>query len=43
MQGVFVSEDGKIREHYFRTPNAPCGGSFLDFLLAMVEETLKEE
>jgi len=43
MQGVFVSEDGKIREHYFRTPNAPCGGSILDFLLAMIEETLKGE
>jgi hypothetical protein len=42
MQGVFVSEDGKIRERYFRTPNAPCGGSIVDFLLAMIE-TLKEE
>ena len=43
MQGVFASENGKIRERYFRTPNAPYGGSILDFLLAMIEETLKEE
>jgi transposase-like protein len=43
MEGVFVSEDGKIREHYYRTLNAPYGGSILDFLLAMIEETLKEE
>ena len=42
MEGVFVSLDGKIRTSYYRTPNAPYGGSFLDFLVSMVEELQKE-
>jgi rubredoxin len=41
MRGVFVSDDGTVRETYFRTPNSPYGGSFLDALMSMLEELSK--
>jgi hypothetical protein len=38
MRGMFVSDDGRVRETYYRTPNSPDGGSFLDVLISMLEE-----
>jgi len=43
IEGIFVSEDGRNRKHYYRTPDAPYRGSILDFLSAIIEEILKEE
>lgn len=41
VKGFFVGEDGSEVE-YYRTPNAPNGGSVLDVLFDAVEEALTE-
>jgi hypothetical protein len=44
-RGVIEGEkpygSGKVRETYFRTPNSPYGGSFLDALMSTLEELSK--